>query len=67
MRTEKNPQNPFLNLEKKKALQGQIRKLIIDNQEVMDQNKIQNEIPNFYKIFSNLTVQNHMMIVKRSQ
>ena len=67
MRSEKNPQNPFLNLEKTKALQGQIRKLIIDNKEVMDQNKIQNELQNFYKIFSNLTVQNHMMIVKRSQ
>ena len=67
MRSEKNPQNPFLNLEKTKALQGQIRKLIIDNKEVMDQNKIQNELQNFYKIFSNLTVQNHMMIVKRLQ
>ena len=67
MRSEKNPQNPFLNLEKTKALQGQIRKLIIDNKEVIDQNKIQNELQNFYKIFSNLTVQNHMMIVKRLQ
>ena len=38
----------FLNLEKKRALQGQIRKLIIGNQEVIDQNKIQNELQLFY-------------------
>ena len=33
----------FLNLEKKKSLQGQISKLI-GNQEITDQNKIQNEL-----------------------
>ena len=33
----------FLNLQKKRALQEQIRKLIIGNQKIMDQNKIQNE------------------------
>ena len=39
----------FLNLQKKRALQGQIRKLIIGNQEIMDQNKIQNELQLFYR------------------
>ena len=39
----------FLNLEKKRALQGQIQKLIIGNQKVMDQNKIQNELQFFYR------------------
>ena len=39
----------FLNLEKKRALQGQIRKLIIGNQEIIDQNKIQNELQLFYR------------------
>ena len=40
---EKNPHFFFLftfNLGKERALQGQIRKLIIGNQEFMDQNKI---------------------------
>ena len=36
------PKSFFLNLEKKGALQCQIRKLIIGNQETVDQNKIQN-------------------------
>ena len=39
----------FLNLEKKRALQVQIRKLIIGNQEIIDQNKIQNKLQLFYK------------------
>ena len=39
----------FSNLEKKRALQGQIRKLITDNQEIMDQNKMQNELQLFYR------------------
>ena len=39
----------FLNLEKKRALQGQIRKLIIGNQEITDQNKLQNELQLFYR------------------
>ena len=39
----------FLNLEKKIALQGQILKLIIGNQGIMDQNKIQNELQLFYR------------------
>ena len=37
----------FLNLEKKRALQGQIRKLIIGKQIIVDQNKIQNELQLF--------------------
>ena len=41
--------NFFFNLEKKRALQGQIRKLIVDNQEIIDQNKIQNELQLFYR------------------
>ena len=39
----------FLNSEKKRALQGKIRKLIIGNQEIVDQNKIQNELQLFYR------------------
>ena len=39
----------FLFLQKKRALQWQIQKLIIDNQEVMDKNKIQNELQLFYQ------------------
>ena len=32
----------FLNLEKRGGIQGQIRKLIVNNQEISHQNKIQN-------------------------
>ena len=39
----------MLNLEKKRTLQGQIRKLIIGNQEILDQNKIQTELINLFK------------------
>ena len=53
----------FLYSEKKRAFQGQIQKLIIDNQEVMDQNKISKISFDFLtKIFSNLTVQNHVIV-----
>ena len=45
----KKTSNLFLNLEKKRALQGQIQKLIIGNQEIIDQNKIQNELQFFYR------------------
>ena len=38
----------FLNLEKKKALPGQIHKLISVNQEVIDQNKIESQLQLFY-------------------
>ena len=41
--------NFFLNLEKKKTLQGQIGKLIIGNKEIIDQNKIQTELINLFK------------------
>ena len=54
----------FLNLERKRALQGQNRKLIIGNQEIVNQNKIQNELQFFYKNLFKSTVQNHMMIVR---
>ena len=39
----------FLNLEKKRTLQGQIRKPIIGNQEIIDQNKILNQLQLFYR------------------
>ena len=39
----------FLNLEKKRALEGQIRKLIIGNQEIIDQNKMKIELQLFYR------------------
>ena len=32
----------FLNLEKRRGIPGQIRKLIVNNQEITHQNKIQN-------------------------
>ena len=39
---------------KRRGIQGQIRKLIINNQEITDQNKIQNElIFNYETIFRN--------------
>ena len=47
--------------------QGQIQELIIGNQEIMDQNKIQNELQLFYRNFSNLTVQNNMLTVRSFQ
>ena len=53
----------FLNLERKRALQGQNRKLIIGNQEIVNQNKIQNEHQIFYRNLFKSTVQNHMIIV----
>ena len=41
-------------MEKRRGIQGQIRKLIINNQEITDQNKIQNElIFNYETIFRN--------------
>ena len=39
----------FLNLEKRRGIQGQIRKLILNNQEITKQNKIQNELLFFYE------------------
>ena len=39
----------FLNLEKRRGIQGQIRKLIVENQETTYQNKIQNELLVFYE------------------
>ena len=42
------PTKLFLNLEKKGAIQEQIWKLIIGNQEILDQNKIHNELQLFY-------------------
>ena len=40
--------NFFLNLEKRRGIQGQIRKLIVNNHEITDQNKIQKKL--FLKI-----------------
>ena len=39
----------FLNLEKKRARQGRIWKLIIGNQEIVNQNIMQNELQLFYR------------------
>ena len=44
----------FLNLEKRRGIQGQIRKLIVNNQEITHQNKIQNELLFFFEtLFKN--------------
>ena len=44
----------FLNLEKDRGIQGQIRKLIVNNQEITHQNKIQNDLLFFYEtLFKN--------------
>ena len=46
----------FLNLEKHRGIQGQIRKLIVSNQEITHQNKIQNELLFFYEtLFKNIS------------
>ena len=34
----------FLKLEKSRGIQGQTRKRVVNNQEITDQNKIQNEL-----------------------
>ena len=39
----------ILNLEKRRGIQGQVKKLIANNQEITDQNKIQNELLFFYE------------------
>ena len=41
----------FLNLEKRRGIQGQIRKLIVNNEEITHQNKIRNELLIFYEMF----------------
>ena len=38
----------FLNMQKRRVIQGQIRKVIVNNQEITRQNKIQNELLVFY-------------------
>ena len=44
----------ILNLEKRRGIQGQIRKLIVNNQEITHRNKIQNELLFFYEtLFKN--------------
>ena len=50
MKKVKNPLKFFLNLEKFNETQSQIRKIIANNKEITDPNKIQNEI----RIFTNL-------------
>ena len=46
----------FLNLEKRRDIQGQIRKLTVNNLEIMHQNKIQNELLFFYEtLFRNMS------------
>ena len=39
----------FLNLEKRRGIQAQIRKLTVNNQEITHQNKIENELLYFYE------------------
>ena len=41
--------NLVLNLGKRRGIQGQIRKLIVNNQEITHQNKIQNELLFFFE------------------
>ena len=46
----------FLNLEKRRGIQDKIRKLIINSQEIVHQNKIQNELLFFYEtLFRNVS------------
>ena len=44
MKKVKNPLKFFLNPEKFNETQSQIRKIIVNNKEITDPNKIQNEI-----------------------
>ena len=48
----------FLNLEKRRGFQGQIRKHIVNNQEITHQNKIQNELLFFYETLFKNTLSN---------
>ena len=41
----------FLDLEKRRGIQGQIRKIIVNNQEITYQNKIQNEVLFSYETY----------------
>ena len=54
----------FLNLEKKRALQGQIRNSLLATKKLWIKIKYEMNFNFFTKIFSNLTLQNHMMVVK---
>ena len=54
MKKVRNHQKKNLNLEKRRGIQGQVKKLIANNQEITDQNKIQNELLFFYEtLFGN--------------
>ena len=52
----------FLNLEKRRDIQGQIRKLIVNNQEIMHQNKIQNKLLFSYEtLFRNMSLRKTLL------
>ena len=52
----------FLNLEKRRDIQGQIRKLIINNREIMHQNKTQNKLLFSYEIlFRNMSLRKTLL------
>ena len=48
----------FLNMEKRRGIQGQIRRLKVNNQIITDQNKIQNELLFFYETLFRNTSEN---------
>ena len=48
----------FLNMEKRRGIQGQIRRLKVNNQIIKDQNKIQNELLFFYETLFRNTSEN---------
>ena len=53
----------FLNLEKCRGIQGQIRKLIVNNHEITDQNKIQKELLFFHELFLKIRQQTFLRTV----
>ena len=59
MKKVRNHRNSFLNMEKRRGVQNQIRKLIVNNQESTHQNKIQKELLSFYETLFRSTSANH--------
>ena len=49
LKMEKNHQSFFLNLEKNRAIQGQIRTIIVNEKEITDEIEINKHISSFYE------------------
>ena len=67
---EKNPQNFFLNLEIQRAIQSQIRTVIVNEKEITSESEINEQISLFYKnlfhenlSFSKTDLQNYLKTV----